>query len=88
VCARADNSQQIGGTQRGRFLGHQAGIAVGSDLVWVVLFAAYLLTARLPASVDLTAGKTIGGLRRPGIVEGRRVALSSLAVGPSLIAGD
>lgn len=30
----------------GRFLGHQAGIAIGVDLVWVVLFAWYLLTVR------------------------------------------
>jgi hypothetical protein len=31
----------------GRFLGHQAGIAIGVDLVWVVLFAWYLFTVRL-----------------------------------------
>jgi hypothetical protein len=30
----------------GRYLGHQAGIAIAVDLVWVVLFAAYLLGAR------------------------------------------
>ncbi len=30
----------------GRFLGHQAGIAIAVDLVWVVLFAWYLLGAR------------------------------------------
>jgi hypothetical protein len=30
----------------GRYLGHQAGIAVAVDLVWVVSFAYYLLTFR------------------------------------------
>jgi hypothetical protein len=30
----------------GRFLGHQAGIAIAIDAVWVVLFAWYLLSAR------------------------------------------
>jgi hypothetical protein len=30
----------------GRFLAHQAGIAIAIDLVWVVLFAWYLLAAR------------------------------------------
>ena len=30
----------------GRYLGHQAGIAVAVDLVWVVLFAWYLLGTR------------------------------------------
>lgn len=30
----------------GRYLGHQAGIAVAIDLVWVVLFAWYLLGTR------------------------------------------
>ena len=29
-----------------RYLGHQAGIAIAVDLVWVVLFAIYLLGAR------------------------------------------
>jgi hypothetical protein len=33
-------------SQGGRFLGHQAGIAIGIDAVWVVVFAAYLLTMR------------------------------------------
>lgn len=33
----------------GRFLGHQAGIAVMVDLVWVILFAVYFLgTGRTP----------------------------------------
>jgi hypothetical protein len=32
-----------------RYLGHQAGIAIAVDLVWVVLFAIYLLGARAPA---------------------------------------
>jgi hypothetical protein len=30
----------------GRYLGRQAGIAIAIDLVWVVLFAWYLLSAR------------------------------------------
>ncbi len=30
----------------GRYLSHQAGIAVAIDFVWVVLFACYLLSAR------------------------------------------
>ena len=30
----------------GRFLNHQAGIAIVVDLVWVILFAAYLMTQR------------------------------------------
>lgn len=30
----------------GRYLGHQAGIAIAIDLVWVALFACYLLSAR------------------------------------------
>jgi hypothetical protein len=33
-------------SQGGRYLGHQAGIAVAVDFVWVVLFAWYLLAAR------------------------------------------
>jgi hypothetical protein len=37
-------------SQGGRFLEYQAGIAVFVDLVWVVLFAAYLVAARrMPA---------------------------------------
>ena len=34
----------------GRYLGHQAGIAIAVDLVWVVLFAWYLLGARKVAA--------------------------------------
>ena len=34
----------------GRFLGHQAGIAIANDLVWVVIFAAYLLAPRTSTS--------------------------------------
>jgi hypothetical protein len=30
----------------GRFLGYQAGVAVGVDAMWVILFAAYLFTTR------------------------------------------
>ena len=33
-------------SQGGRFLGYQAGIAVVVDLVWVAVFAAYLVAAR------------------------------------------
>jgi hypothetical protein len=33
----------------GRYLGQQAGIAIAIDLVWVVLFALYLLGARTAA---------------------------------------
>ena len=33
-------------SQGGRYLGHQAGIAIAIDLVWVALFACYLLGAR------------------------------------------
>jgi hypothetical protein len=33
-------------SQGGRFLGYQAGIAIAIDLVWVVLFACYLLGSR------------------------------------------
>ena len=33
-------------SQGGRFLAYQAGIAVVIDLVWVVIFAAYLVVAR------------------------------------------
>ena len=36
--------------QGGRFLGQQAGIAVAIDLVWVVLFAVYLLRQRIIAA--------------------------------------
>jgi hypothetical protein len=32
--------------QGGRFLGHQAGVAIVIDLVWVVIFASYLLGPR------------------------------------------
>ena len=34
----------------GRYLGHQAGIAIAIDLVWVALFACYLLGARPTAA--------------------------------------
>jgi hypothetical protein len=40
----------------GRFLGYQAGIAVVIDLVWVVVFAVYLVAARRTP----TAGPTLG----------------------------
>jgi hypothetical protein len=37
-------------SQGTRYLGHQAGIAIAVDLVWVVLFAWYLLGARANAA--------------------------------------
>jgi len=42
----------------GRFLGH-AGIAVVVDLVWVVVFAAYLLAVRRVPMADLKTSSTI-----------------------------
>jgi hypothetical protein len=46
-------------SQGGRLLAHQAGIAVVVDLMWVAVFAAYLLTIRrMPA--DDRAVVTIG----------------------------
>ena len=47
-------------SQGGRFLGHQAGIAIGVDLVWVVVFAAYLLTVRRMPTAGRTVGTTTG----------------------------
>jgi hypothetical protein len=44
----------------GRFLGYQAGIAVSVDLIWVVVFAAYLLAVRRIPSADRKIGTTIG----------------------------
>jgi hypothetical protein len=46
----------------GRFLGYQAGIAVVVDLVWVVVFATYLLALRRMSTADLKIGTTIGTL--------------------------
>ena len=46
-------------SQGGRFLAHQAGIAVVVDLMWVVVFAAYLLTIRRMPAAD-RAVVTIG----------------------------
>jgi hypothetical protein len=43
----------------GRFLGHQAGIAVFVDALWVVVFASYLLTARRASIGDATAASAI-----------------------------
>ena len=34
----------------GRFLGHQAGVAIAIDLVWVIVFACYLLAPRAAAA--------------------------------------
>lgn len=47
-------------SQGGRFLGYQAGIAVVVDLLWVAVFATYLVAAwRMPTG-DLKVGSTIG----------------------------
>jgi hypothetical protein len=46
----------------GRFLGYQAGIAVVVDLVWVAVFATYLLALRRMPTADLKVGTTIGAL--------------------------
>jgi hypothetical protein len=43
----------------GRFLGHQAGIAVIVDALWVMVFASYLLAVRHAPTVDGTVGSTI-----------------------------
>ena len=40
----------------GRFLGYQAGIAVLVDVLWVILFAAYLLSVRRTPTGDLKIG--------------------------------
>jgi hypothetical protein len=42
----------------GRFLGYQAGIAVIVDLVWVVVFAVYLLAVRRTTATHLKLGST------------------------------
>jgi hypothetical protein len=44
----------------GRFLGYQAGIAVIVDLLWVMVFASYLLAVRRMPSGDPKIGLTIG----------------------------
>jgi len=44
----------------GRFLGHQAGIAVVVDLLWVAVFASYLLAVRRMSTGDSNVGSTIG----------------------------
>jgi hypothetical protein len=43
----------------GRFLGYQAGIAVIVDLVWVVVFAAYLVTVRRMRVADVKVRRTV-----------------------------
>jgi len=40
----------------GRFLGYQAGIAVLSDVLWIMVFAAYLLSVRRTPTGDLKVG--------------------------------
>ncbi len=43
----------------GRFLGYQAGIAVFVDVLWVIVFASYLLAVRRAPTGDVTAAATI-----------------------------
>jgi hypothetical protein len=38
----------------GRFLGHQAAVAVAVDALWVIMFAAYLFITRRSAAVNAT----------------------------------
>ena len=35
--------------QGARFLGHQAGVAIAIDLLWVIIFACYVFAQRTPA---------------------------------------
>lgn len=44
----------------GRFLGYQAGIAVIVDLIWIALFAAYMVAMRRMAMGAGKLGSTIG----------------------------
>lgn len=44
----------------GRFLGYQAGIAVAIDLMWVLLFASYLLAVRRRAMAGLAVKPRVG----------------------------
>ena len=44
----------------GRFLGYQAGIAVLADVLWVAVFAAYLLAMRRMQTGDVKVGSTLG----------------------------
>ena len=43
----------------GRFLAYQAGIAVFVDLLWVLVFASYLLAVRRASTGHVTVGSTI-----------------------------
>jgi hypothetical protein len=43
----------------GRFLGYQAGIAVFVDVLWVMVFASYLLAVRRAPTGDATVASTI-----------------------------
>ena len=43
----------------GRFLGYQAGIAVFVDVLWVIVFASYLLAVRRAPTGDATVAATI-----------------------------
>jgi hypothetical protein len=43
----------------GRFLGYQAGMAVLVDVLWVTVFASYLLAVRRAATGDATVASTV-----------------------------
>ena len=43
----------------GRFLGYQAGIAVFVDVLWIIVFASYLLAVRRAPTGDATVAATI-----------------------------
>jgi hypothetical protein len=47
-------------SQGARFLSGQAGTAIVIDFVWVVMFAAYLVTARRTPAAPRTVGSSIG----------------------------
>jgi len=49
----------------GRFLGYQAGSAVLIDVLWIIVFATYLLSVRGAPTSDLKVGLA-GGIGRPG----------------------
>jgi hypothetical protein len=43
----------------GRFLGYQAGIAVFVDVLWVIVFASYLLAVRCAPTGDARVAATV-----------------------------
>jgi hypothetical protein len=47
-------------SQGSRFLAYQAGVAIVVDLIWVVVFATYLLSARHARVPAVTARRTVG----------------------------